>query len=39
MAEDLKKQQEELLEDELDQVSGGVAGGKKGADFQANFDR
>lgn len=39
MAEDLKKQQEELLEDELDQVSGGVAGGKKGVDIMADFNR
>lgn len=38
MAEDLKKQQEELLEDELDQVSGGV-GRVNLNDIQANINR
>ena len=38
MAEDLKKQQEELLEDELDQVSGG-AGRVNLNDIQADFNR
>ena len=32
MAEDLKNKQEELLEDELDKVAGGVAGGPKKGD-------
>ena len=35
MAEDLKNKQEELLEDELDKVAGGVEGGpKKGDSFE-----
>ena len=32
MAEDLKNKQEDLLEDELDKVAGGVSGGPKPGD-------
>ena len=40
MAEDLKNKQEELLEDELDKVAGGVAGpGKPGETAQGLIDK